>query len=43
VSLHHRGLVLLAVLATALASALAARAEVVVKQDSAGRAITASP
>ena len=39
-SLHRRGLVLLVVLATALASALAARAEAVVRQDSAGRAIT---
>ena len=36
----HRGFVLLAVLASALASALAARAEIVVKQDAAGRAIT---
>ncbi len=39
-SVLRRGLVLLAVLVTALASALAARAEIVVKQDSSGRAIT---
>jgi hypothetical protein len=40
VSLRTRGLVALASLAVALLSAVAARAEVVVKQDAAGRAIT---
>jgi hypothetical protein len=40
VSLRSRGLVTLAALAVALLSAVAARAETVVRQDSAGRAIT---
>jgi hypothetical protein len=40
VSLRTRGLVTLAALAVALLSAVAARAEIVVRQDTAGRAIT---